>query len=75
MICSILMSNVLTRLLQLGLIAYTTLMLVPIFNNNAGIHQWNIQGKHLIEWSKVFKSTVHSKPTINGSRDARWQTG
>ena len=38
---------------KFGLIAYATLMLIPIFNNNAGIHQWNIQVIDLIRWTKV----------------------
>lgn len=37
----------------LGLIAYATLMLIPIFNNNAGIHQWDIQAINLIRWTKI----------------------
>lgn len=42
---------------KLGLIAYVTLMLLPIFNHNAGIHQWNIQGKNLILWTKASKGS------------------
>ncbi|CAD6591223.1 MAG: hypothetical protein ASARMPREDX12_005038 [Alectoria sarmentosa] len=38
---------------KLGLIAYATLMLIPIFNHNAGIHQWDIQVINLIRWTKV----------------------
>ena len=38
---------------KLGLVAYATLMLIPIFNNNAGIHQWDIQVINLIRWTKV----------------------
>lgn len=37
----------------LGLIAYATLMLVPIFNHNAGVHQWDIQIINLIKWTKI----------------------
>ena len=28
-------------------------MLIPIFNHNAGIHQWDIQVINLIQWTKV----------------------
>lgn len=38
---------------KLGLVAYATLMFIPIFNNNAGIHQWDIQVINLIRWTKV----------------------
>ncbi len=41
------------RILKIGLIAYATLMLIPIFNHNAGIHQWDIQVINLIRWVKV----------------------
>ena len=43
----------LQRISKLGLIAYATLMLIPIFNHNAGIHQWDIQVINLIKWTKV----------------------
>ena len=28
-------------------------MFIPIFNHNAGIHQWDIQVINLIKWTKV----------------------
>ena len=43
----------LTGTSKLGLVAYATLMLIPIFNHNAGIHQWDIQVINLIKWTKV----------------------
>ena len=38
---------------EVGLIAYVTLMLTPIIRNHAGMHQWDIQGKDLMQWIKV----------------------
>ena len=28
-------------------------MLMPLFNDHAGIHQWNIMVKELVPWVKV----------------------
>lgn len=28
-------------------------MLMPLFNDHAGIHQWNIMVKDLVPWVKV----------------------
>lgn len=42
-------------------------MLVPIFNHNAGIHQWDIQVINLIKWTKVSYISLSNLSTVSKS--------
>lgn len=38
---------------QLGLLAFSGIQLLPIFNLFPGVHQWDVKIKHLGEWGRV----------------------
>ena len=41
------------RLRQCGLVVYCALQLTPLFIAFAGVHQWDIMQKDLVEWVQV----------------------
>lgn len=53
---------------QAGLVVYCGLQLTPLFVQFAGVHQWDIMQKDLVEWVQVRRKKVDGA----GGADSRW---
>lgn len=61
---------------QCGLVVYSGLQLTPLFIKFAGVHQWNIMQKDLVEWVQVRRENwgLIRSASITNRLCPSWQT-
>lgn len=55
------------RVRQCGLLAYCGLQLTPLFIEFAGVHQWDIMQKDLVEWVQVRRVKIDDRCEVSSS--------